>query len=415
MESSYTCTQVFSDDKEVIIGYCPMPKYILEFVDECIEAKMASLPKDAQILIKPNFHKDLPSILGNTTDFRLIIAIVRSLQKRGYKKIIIGEGPACGFDYSGVDVFKRLRVNNLANYLGVEYLDFNRADAIAVELCNGRTARIAKIVSECDYFINVPKLKTHLLAQISAALKSLVGCFVGVQKRELHYKLLENIIRVNTIFPPDLIFIDALVAMEGQGPGIGTPVVLDRVLFGKNAFTLDLACTVLSGHDPEELKLIRLAVEKGFLTQSDVNEAHIKIPCVHQFIPSKPSKLILFLSLPFINKIKNFVRFIYTRPFINHILYRFKLAEDVMNFNDGDFKIQLPKLPDERDRIRCTKYCPLSIDIKKYNWPEDSYKKCLECMYCVFLSGDKGSKIVGNPGYLEYLLYRYKPWTTKLE
>jgi len=411
----FTELKAFSNRKEVVIGHCPGPSEILDFVYRHLKSGMNGIPRDGLILVKPNFHKDLPSILSNTTDFRLIIAVVRSLQRIGYKRIVIGEGPACGFDFTGIDVFKRLGVPRLAEYLGVDYVNFNRTETTVVELWKGQTARIASIVKECDFFINLPKLKTHLLAQISAALKSLVGCFAGLQKREMHHRLLENIILVNTLFPADLIFIDALVAMEGQGPGIGTPVVLDSILYGKNPYTLDLACCRLTSHDPQEVKLIRLALKKGHLDESDVAEAGGKIPCLHQFQKAKPSKLVTLSALPLFNRMRNSVRSIYTRPFVHRILYKLELAEDVLDFDNGDYTIKFPEFPSENDRRRCAKYCPLSIDRQGFRWPEDARGSCLGCLYCLFLSGEDGARLEGSPGYLRYLLDKYRPLTTKLD
>jgi len=406
--------KVFSNSRQVSIGYCPRPVDIVSFVDEMLEEKMPVLPRDTRILLKPNFHKDIPAVVSNTTDFRLIIAIVRSLQKRGYSDITIGEGPACGFDYTGIDVFKRLRVPQLAEYLGVRYVDFNKAEPVVVNLRDNKPARIAKTVLECDYFINVPKLKTHLLAQISAALKSLVGCFVGLQKRRMHDHLIENVILVNQMFPPHLIFVDALVAMEGQGPGIGTPVVLDRILCGKNAYTLDLACAVLSGHDPEGLKLIQLSLQEGLLSPAEVKEATEKIPCIHRFQPAAPNKAVRLLSLPLLNSLRELIRPLYLLPILHQVLYRLQIREDHLDYDDGDTRVELATSPTHSDRIQCAKYCPLAVDIEDFKWPEDAQDKCIECLYCVFLSAEGGARLIGRSGYLGYLLKHYRPWTTKL-
>jgi uncharacterized protein (DUF362 family) len=401
-------------DKEVCIGHCPESVDIVLFVGGMLEEKMPDLPRDARILVKPNFHKDVPSVASNTTDFRLIIAVIRALQKRGYHNITIGEGPACGFDYTNIDVFKRLRVPQLAEYLGVKHVNFNKAESSAVSLWEDKLAYIAKTVVDSEYFINIPKLKTHLLAQISAALKSLVGCFVGLQKRRMHDHIIENIILVNELFPPDLTFVDALVAMEGQGPGIGTPVVLDRILCGKNPYTLDLACAVLSGHDPAELKLMQMALEKGHLTPFEVEEALDSIPCVYRFKPAVPNKVVRVVSNPVLNRLRELVRPLFLLPIVHEILYRLDIREDHLDYDDGDARVELASESSESDRVRCTKYCPISVDIEGFRWPEDAQDKCLQCFCCAFLCADDGVRVVGKLGYLDYLLEHYRPWTTKL-
>ena len=89
---------------DVYVATCKSAKAVVQEVERMISLKEHLLPdkKDALILIKPNFHKDLMALMSNTTDFRIIGAVIQSLKRRGYTNITIGEGPACGFSRSDI-------------------------------------------------------------------------------------------------------------------------------------------------------------------------------------------------------------------------------------------------------------------------------------------------------------------------
>ena len=63
------------------------------------------LPKNkkALIFLKPNFNNDLNSLAGNSTDLRIIVAVIKALKKRKYSNIVIGEGPNCGINHMKID------------------------------------------------------------------------------------------------------------------------------------------------------------------------------------------------------------------------------------------------------------------------------------------------------------------------
>jgi uncharacterized protein (DUF362 family) len=112
---------------------------------------------DAAILIKPNLNNDLSALTGNSTDLRVLVALVRALQDRGYTHITIADGPNIGIYRKGIDVFARLGVRALAETLGVRLLDLNRAPAVALQMTTG-AVRVAEECLRADFFINVPKI-----------------------------------------------------------------------------------------------------------------------------------------------------------------------------------------------------------------------------------------------------------------
>ncbi|MDI6782713.1 MAG: [Fe-S]-binding protein, partial [bacterium] len=66
--------------------------------------------KSARILLKPNLNSNMNALTGNTTDLRIIAAVISFLQNQGYRNIAIGEGTNSGFYRNKINVITRLMV-----------------------------------------------------------------------------------------------------------------------------------------------------------------------------------------------------------------------------------------------------------------------------------------------------------------
>lgn len=164
------------------------------------------LPKEASILLKPNLNNDLLALTGNSTDLRVLAALIQVLQEQGYTNITIADGPNIGIYRKSINVFNRLGVEALARHFGVQLVDLNSAPFKRVKLAAG-TIRVPEICLQSDYFISIPKIKTHVETGLSAAVKNLMGCVVGTDKRLIHADLSYNLVRLNEIIKPDLILV----------------------------------------------------------------------------------------------------------------------------------------------------------------------------------------------------------------
>ena len=61
----------------------------------------------------------------------------------------------------------------------------------------------------------------------------------------------------------DLIIVDGLTCMEGNGPVIGNPVCLNLLAAGTNPVAVDSICSRLMGYDPESIPHIALSSKRG--------------------------------------------------------------------------------------------------------------------------------------------------------
>ena len=127
-------------------------------------------------------------------------------------------------------------------------------------------------VCEADYIINICKLKTHAMTGYSGGIKNLFGTIPGLEKPQMHYRwpdiedFSRMLVELARTVNPQLTIIDAIDAMEGNGPTGGTSHPLHMILASKDMYTQDYFAAGLMGLDPMKIVMIRQAVEAGLAT-----------------------------------------------------------------------------------------------------------------------------------------------------
>ena len=394
-------------DDRIFLVSCRSYQEILNRLPVALEQFRDLLPADrcARILLKPNLNSNMNALTGNTTDLRLLAAVVLFLKDRGYEKITIGEGTNSGFYRNRISVISRLQVDRLARHCGVGVIDLNRSRPVVIDLKNGVKAQMARECFEADLFINLPKLKTHFEVGMSVCLKNLVGCLVGQEnKKKAHDALAENILLLNQAVKPHLHIVDALVAMEGLGPTRGTPIRLDTIVVGTDPYLIDLLCCRMAGFPHEKVRTLAVAEKKGLLTDAHhriVRELIGESP-VRPFRQPNPGPLAAFIHHPdrqkFFLKIRNtplFTRLAATDWFGN-LLFRTGLRQDV--FIQQEMRIDRMALDEGRcDRCGvCRDVCPMGRF-----FPDDFRDPgaCLQCLYCYAACPKHAISYSGEAGF----------------
>jgi uncharacterized protein (DUF362 family)/ferredoxin len=360
--------------------------------------------KGAKVLVKPNLNNDLSALTGNSTDLRLLAAVIEALQQCGFTNVVVGDGPNIGAYRKGIDVLERLGVRALCAHFGVECVDFNHAPATEVQLATG-PVRVARLCLEADFFLNLPKLKTHAEAGMSLALKSLIGCVVGTDTRLVHRDLPANIVALNEVIHPHFIIADALIAMEGNGPGDGTPRRADTLLAATDPFALDLAAARLFGLDANTILCLRVAARRGHFAEVDF-DAVARIEPVLQLDPAPSrSALVRLLDSRALAPLRDVTRTIHGQEWARRLLYRLRILQDVYEAQDADIRrLWL-------DAGRCTRcglcldYCPLGLGVLDPDFDFGS-SACVRCLYCVQVCPVEAIRLEGDLGYLRRHLTR---------
>lgn len=393
---------------------------------ELLEQKYVDLfPKEhnASILIKPNLNSNMNALTGNTTDLRVIAAIIEFLKDRGYENITIGEGTNSGFHRAGVNVITRLRVDELARHYNIKVVDFNASDYLTIELENGVKANIARQCLESDFFINVPKLKTHFETEMTVCLKSMIGCLVGREnKKKVHSSLIRNILKLNEAIKPDLQIVDGLIAMEGVGPSLGKPKKIDTLLIGTDPFLIDMVASKIAGYASfREIPVLNEALGQGKIDNEMIKEyQNIDVP-VFDFKRPEVSCLVKMTINPKFQKHLIKIRY---APFINRIfnweitrklLFGLKISQDFIVFNESEVSIPYANAngtcPISCEI--CSDLCPIDLDLPEELGTEQM-KECIKCLYCFAACPERNIQVDGELGFFQQQVKQYDELTRRI-
>ncbi|AGW14735.1 DUF362 domain-containing protein [Megalodesulfovibrio gigas] len=386
---------------------------IRQGLDQSLAAFAHVLPTDraAPVVLKPNANAAMNALTGNTTDLRLLAALLGWLRDQGYTNLTVAEGTNSGFYRNKIGVATRLRMDALAARFGARFVDCNFDEAVDVPFEDGIVAQVSRTCAQAALLINLPKLKTHFEAGMSVCLKNLMGCLVGQEnKKKTHQALAANIIRLNEGLAPGLHIVDALVAMEGLGPTRGTPLRLAAVLVGEDPLVIDMACARLAGFRYDEIRPLRQAEARGLLTPARKAQAEaVDVSGVaRSFAPPKAGPIATFIHHPSRQKyflaIRNtplFTRLAATEWF-GELLFKTGLRQDKflhqeMRLDRLEPTAACDGCPDPRP---CVALCPLGHDPRALHAGTSRLPDaCLGCLYCYAACPRAGLAFHGEQGY----------------
>ncbi len=267
--------------------------YSEEAMDSAVERILESLPQEfagKTVLVKPNMTAQCRVEKAATTHPALIKAIVKALERRAAKKIMVGDNP--GATAFGINE-KCARTTGILGAAGDHYVNLmERPRAIEINSALLDHVNISSEFFECDYFINVPKLKGHAFAYLSGAVKNLYGMCVGGEKSRLHVlgknprDFAEILVDVFSSRTPDLHIMDAVVGMEGTGPTNGSPRNVGKIVASTSAFALDAVCARMVGYNTNRIKTLEVGKERG-LWSGDLAAVEVdgQLPSIKRFKP----------------------------------------------------------------------------------------------------------------------------------
>jgi len=397
---------------------------VTQAVSNALEQYSETLPasRHGRILIKPNLNSNMNALTGNTTDLRLLSALIQNLKERGYTNIVIGEGTNSGFYRSRIGVISRLRVDALARRYGIEVKDLNYSEGREITFAGGVKARAARECLEADFFINVPKLKTHFEVGMSVCLKNLIGCLVGQEnKKKTHQSLAENILHLNYNIKPHLHIVDGLIAMEGLGPTRGKPKHMGLIVVGTDPFLIDMVCAGLARFDHRSVTTLKLAENRGlitkehhdFLTSLDISSF------VRKFEKPKANFLASFVHSPERQKYFLALRntglfsFLASTRFFGYLLFLSGLRQDNFIMDEMVCEgLSFEKSICKEGCTRCSDYCPIGLRLPEQIQEKDT--GCINCLYCYLVCPAKAIGFKGNLGFMADQLKQYDKMTREI-
>ncbi len=285
------------------------PDRILAALRTCLEplgGMKAFVRPGQRVLLKPNLLGSFAAERAVTTHPAVVRAAILLVKEAGGHPMV-GDSPGMGTLAGAV------RASGLAEVLdetATRLLDFGEPfEFDAPDSLVARKIVLAKALQEADVLITLPKLKTHGQMTMTGALKNQYGLIPGALKSQWHFRLQQPewlaalILDINRLARPALAILDAVVAMEGQGPSSGRPRFLGALLAGPDLAAVDTLACHLIGQDPMRVPLLAEARKQRF---GETDLANLRVAgddwgpfCVRDFEKIEdPQDVLRLLPLP---------------------------------------------------------------------------------------------------------------------
>ena len=224
------------------------------------------------VAIKPNLCAPLPYYSGATTDLRLLEEIIKAFKDHSKEMAVIESN---GFSATAEEAAEKSGVMDVCSYFDVPFVNLTKDIQIPVkgELKALQGVKMPRTFLKADFLINLPVMKTHVLAVVSLGMKNMFGIVPG-KKSLYHAKLSDAICDVAKIRRPGLTLIDGIIGMEGNGPISGSPKKMDLILASEDVLALDVTSCMVMRINPAHVDHIQKAAYYG-LGESNPNKIRV--------------------------------------------------------------------------------------------------------------------------------------------
>ena len=249
---------------------------------EAVDKAFATFPLDLsgkKVAVKINALKACdPDREAMVTHYKVVKAVVDKVKALGPAEMVVGDSVGTQFYGNSETVFRTSRLKEAA---GSYYRNFNkRLCMVTMKEPFERKVAVLKDVLDADVYISVPKMKTHGQTMISGGMKNNFGLLPGAQKSWFHYysvdpkRFARVIIEMFRLRPPDLVIMDAILAMEGYGPSSPETRWVNKILASNDAVALDTVQAKIIGYDVKDVPTLMIARELG-LGETDLRSIEV--------------------------------------------------------------------------------------------------------------------------------------------
>jgi uncharacterized protein (DUF362 family) len=220
-----------------------------------------------RVFLKPNMVEYEAGTAINTNPLVVIGAAV-AFRRAGAAAVVVGEGPGHRRDteylLASTGLYDHLRDER------IRFVDLNQDDVREVAL-RSRFTGLEKLslpveLLASDVIVSMPKLKTHHWAGMTASMKNFFGAVPGAvygwPKNILHVHGIDaSILDLNATIQPHLAILDAVTAMEGDGPIMGKPRHMGLLAMSSDLAAADATCARMIGINPDQVPYLAGAGE----------------------------------------------------------------------------------------------------------------------------------------------------------
>jgi len=212
-----------------------------------------------KIVLKANLLRESGPEDAVCTHPSLVAAAGRLAKTQGASPII-ADSPGGGYRYTDKTLDKIYRTSGMDQAARDAGIALNRdTTSRPVHYADGILTKHFDIITpvyEADAVFNLCKMKTHLFTVMTGAVKNIFGVIPGLSKTGYHAKLHDTrrfagmLLDLAQYIAPRLSIMDAVVAMEGDGPGAGDPRQVGLLIGSENPLALDVIAGEIMGIKP---------------------------------------------------------------------------------------------------------------------------------------------------------------------
>jgi uncharacterized protein (DUF362 family)/Pyruvate/2-oxoacid:ferredoxin oxidoreductase delta subunit len=265
-----------------------------------------------KVLIKPNLLAGKAPEKAVTTHPEIVRQVILMVQQAG-GIASVGDSPGLG---KPENVARKCGIFEVIESTGARFAFFDESVPINLEAGTFHHLEVAREALETDIIINLPKLKTHQMMGYTGAVKNLFGLVVGMRKVRLHLQAGTDkeffalmLLELAERFKPALSIMDAVVGMEGNGPGNGDPVQIGALLASPHLVALDTVATAMVNLSEQRVWTQMVARKTGrqgvSLDELDLHGVPLATLQTSRFRPAKNSDINFGLPIPVKNILKN--------------------------------------------------------------------------------------------------------------
>ena len=261
-----------------------------------------------RVMIKPNFLEyrkpDDPACVHPV----MLTGLCAFLRDAGAAELAVIENPAVR---TAPAIAAAMGVTETLASLGVRVANCSRYERTAMpETCLFKQLEVAAEFREYDWVIDFAKAKTHAMMTLTLAVKNLFGLIRGSERLGWHLavgrdydKFADLLLDLYTLVRPQISLLDAVIGMEGNGPGSGDPVRLGFVAAATDALALDASAAELLG--APDIPVLTRARARGMMPEFEICG---DVPEIHPVVLPEPPAPTLAWGVWFPVKLRDFLR-----------------------------------------------------------------------------------------------------------
>ncbi|MGE5402163.1 MAG: DUF362 domain-containing protein [Ignavibacteriales bacterium] len=236
------------------------PDVMFDKAIESLGGMKKFVKKGQTVVVKPNIGWDVVPEKGANTNPKLVSRIIQHCYNAGAKEVLVFDHTCDNWTkcYSNSGIERAVKDSGGKIVTGAFESYYHDVTVKGKRLTS---AKIHELIMSSDVFINVPILKNHGGAKMTASMKNLMG--IIWDRGYMHENDLQQCIAdLVTFKKPHLNVVDAYYVMKNHGPrGVSKEdlVTMKSQIISTDIVAADAAAAKLFGFEPNDIPHIKLA------------------------------------------------------------------------------------------------------------------------------------------------------------